>query len=156
MFYEDMNMGHSGTRYYPLLFVLRRFVFIILVLLVGSQPWVQVHCFVLGCIIWACFILHSKPSQFRKTNVIEVINEVFLLLVGYLTVCLTGSVVYPAQVFYAGIILLYLVGSMIILNMTFILFFMVRGFILKLQKMRRGQLIGKALRKAQHNSKMYK
>ena len=40
LFYEDMNMGHSGTRYYPLLFILRRFIFIVFVLLVGSHPWI--------------------------------------------------------------------------------------------------------------------
>ena len=40
LFYKDMNMGHSGTRYYPLLFVLRRFIFIVFVLLAGSHPWI--------------------------------------------------------------------------------------------------------------------
>ena len=64
-----------------------------LVFLAESQPWIQVHFFIISCVIQISFLLYVKPliSRYDLTN--ELVNELFLTAIGYHMVLLTGYVV---------------------------------------------------------------
>ena len=115
VFFEDLAIHRPGVRFYHALFVIRRLMFMVFVLMV-SYAWIQVHSFIISCIIRMSFILHAKPFINDSSIYTEIINELFLITIGYQMVLLTGYVIQPTQKLEIGKILLRLVWTMLIYN----------------------------------------
>ena len=113
-----------------------------------SHSWIQVHFFIISCVIQLSFLLDVQPLKSKVDVANEVINELFLIAIGYHMVLLTGYVVQPQQKLEIGKILLQLVWVMLGFN-ALMIFIGVRNGIFSIKDRMKKQIhISKELAKA--------
>jgi NhaP-type Na+/H+ or K+/H+ antiporter len=70
--------------------MLRRFAFVVIAMLLFERPWLQAILYWQISFLALVFILAGMPFIDLISNKIEVMNEVFVLLIGYHLCILTG------------------------------------------------------------------
>ena len=81
--YEDLRLHKQGARFYHLLFIVRRTLFILLIIQGSRYSWIQIQFFIIGCIVKLSLLLFSKPLKDKNSHFQEIHNELFLTAIGY-------------------------------------------------------------------------
>jgi len=69
------------TKYFYVVFAMRRFVFVAIPTLIAAYPWLQIQLLVQFNLLYVCLYIHFLPHLGRIRTIIEIFNEVFLMLI---------------------------------------------------------------------------
>ena len=65
-FVNELAIHKHSARFYHLVYVVRRFIFIMLVINAGNYSWLQLQFFNVSCLFRMGFLLGSKPIRDKK------------------------------------------------------------------------------------------
>ena len=120
--YENLRLHRPGARFYHLFFVLRRGLFVAGIFLANEHAWLQIHGYVLVCLLQACFLTQILPFNRKLTNLVEITNEILQIWIGYLFLCLIGTTTEVSGAFaMVDDLLLGSVISMVVINSLILL-----------------------------------
>lgn len=78
------------ARFYYIFFMLRRFSFVLIAMLLFEKPWLQVMLYYLISFLALGLVLNGMPFADPVSNKLEILNEVFVLFIGYHLIALSG------------------------------------------------------------------
>lgn len=70
--------------------MLRRFAFVVIAMLLFEKPWLQAILYCQISFLALILVLNGMPFSDPVTNALEILNEVFVLIIGYHVCSLTG------------------------------------------------------------------
>ena len=92
---KGMKRREPFSYVYHVIFILRRFIFILGALYLFDQAWLQAILYWLSSMLAIGLLLAVKPFTSPTTNIIESISECVILFIGYHVIILTGFSVKP-------------------------------------------------------------
>jgi len=93
--YENLkvsNKSNTGNIYWLVLFMFKRLILIIITIWFNWFPWFQISIYQWCQLIALSQLLHYKPMISPFLNVMETINEIFVLVTGYFLFLFTDLV----------------------------------------------------------------
>ena len=117
-----------------------------------NYAWIQVIVFVWMAFMSMFFIGYVMPHVERAQNIMELVNEEFVLICAYLSMTLIGLSVNPEMSDAIGMMMTWTLRSMLILNMVFIIKKILHAFQLRLIKWR-NQLNKKLVKRNKEKAK---
>ena len=110
----------------------RRIVLLFTAMFLTNYAWIQVIVFVWMAFMSMFFIGYVMPHVERAQNIMELVNEEFVLICAYLSMTLIGLSVNPEMSDSIGMMMTWTLRSMLILNMVFIIKKILHAFQLRL------------------------
>ena len=90
-FFLDVDHKHILNFTLIIVFLLRRLVFVTAAIFATGSPALQAILFVLCSMTASTLLLAKRPYSSRVYNLLEIINELVVLCVGYLVLILTWT-----------------------------------------------------------------
>ena len=90
--YEGLKPDHKSWIVYPVYFIVRRVLFMIISLLLYNFVMFQIILLILLTLCSACYILHIRPFEEELVNNLEVMNETFTLMLLSVMFCFTDLI----------------------------------------------------------------
>ena len=145
---DDSLKKHSyPAMFFIFIMIWRRVILLFTAMFLTKQAWLQISIFV-WMAFWSLFYIgHVMPNLEYKYNIMDIINEEFVLVCAYLSMTLIGlstSVEMSAAI---GEMMKYVLQLMLLFNMLFILLNILKDLKLRFKKWHH-QLLAK-LRKKQ-------
>jgi hypothetical protein len=90
--YEGLRRDKKSVLFYPVYFVVRRVLFMVICFVLMQHVILQLGALVLSTLISAVYILHFQPFEEPIFNNLEVMNECFTLLLLYFVYCFSDII----------------------------------------------------------------
>ena len=122
----EIHDKRKAALLYPLLFVLRRILFVITVILFDDFVWLQIATQYACCVLMIIYYGYVWPFENHTVTKLEILNEVLTLFLCYFMLCFTDWVPDSSMRYYIGwlfiatvsIYLLITIGLLLINSIT--------------------------------------
>ena len=78
-----MSTRRPEARYYNTFFIVRRLLFVAIIVRLAKKPWAQAQLICLQCMVQLAYIGVARPFITRWRNALELLNESLVLLSSY-------------------------------------------------------------------------
>ena len=104
--YENLYLRNPGSRFYHLLFVLRRSLLVLVIFTLSDRVWLQFIIFMAFCVLQFSYLTHTRPIVGKLALFIEQFNEFWCIVISYSFLSLVGQVHEAEQIHSIGVILI--------------------------------------------------
>lgn len=117
--YEMLNLRHGkATLLWPLVFMLRRALFVVAVCVLIERIEMQIFLFMIPTLASMVILAWIKPLETSSANRLEVFNSCMILLMSYCLMSFTAMVEDPRARYEMGFIMVGLTGLNILINIV--------------------------------------
>ena len=125
LLFENLRLNKIGALAYDVIFLLRRFLVIILITVLADSPVVQIQLYLFASLANLLYLVTMKPFDVDLMLKAEILNEIGILMVSYCLSWFTDYVVDPQQEFdlgwcIVGIILLLVFCNIVIFGIALV------------------------------------
>jgi len=118
--YEGLKANEKTWIIYPVYFVIRRVLFMVISLLLYHFVMFQLILMILLTLASACYILHIRPFDEHLVNNLEAMNEIFTLMLLNVTFCFSDLVDNVRTQYLCGYFFIFFMCACILAHLFFL------------------------------------
>ena len=121
--YQDIHLGRNYlTKFYYPIFLIRRFIFVIIPVLVPFYPIIQLLALIFLNLTFLALYVHVKPHIEQRKLRMEFLNEWMIHFVSLHLICFTGFILKVKIQYYIGYSFVISIFLVLVINLIYMIY----------------------------------